>query len=243
MYFNTPNNPEKSLYHDCQSRLGLSDTTTLPLTTFCRWSNKWYRRAKNWIFATVGEWQWDDAEHTDLPIATTDLKENQQDYELPEFAEFIERVTIKDENGDWQTLEPFDISQISQAPAEFLEEPGTPVYYDLKGRSIFLYPKPDADVSGTSNQGLKVYFSRDIKEFSITDTNSQPGFAQSFHAICSVGPAYDYAITYGLNDLIPGLKTEINELKQEIQTQYGNDHKDFKVKIIPSNGGSLGDFI
>jgi len=41
--------------------------------------------------------------------------------------------------------------------SEFYETPGMPVYYDLVGRSVFLYPKPGANYV-TETDGLKMYF-------------------------------------------------------------------------------------
>ena len=143
------------------------------------------------------------------------------------------RVEVLDSDGNWRLLTPFDETQVKdQAMSEFYETAGLPVYYDLKGRSIIFYPKPDEDYV-TLTSGLKVYFSRDISEFSSTDTTKEPGFVDNFHRLLSLGAAYDYAVSRGMADRVNYLKSQINEMVQELKNFYGQRHRDMKTRIIP----------
>jgi len=230
-------NDKSGLIQDCETLLGMSDgeisgDTTL-LKTFTRLINIWYRRVNSWIWEVTGTWEYDDSNYTDLPVATTDLVDEQQDYELPSTAQRIMRVEVLDSDGNWSLVYPFDETQVrDQAMSEFYETAGLPIYYDLKGRSILLYPKPSSD-DVTLTNGLKVYFSRDISEFSSTDTTKEPGFVSNFHRLLSLGASYDYAVSRAMTDRVNYLKLQINEMVQELKNFYGERHRDMKTRIIP----------
>jgi len=217
--------------------LGMSDgdisgDATL-LKKFTTLINAWYRRVNSWIWEVTGTWEYDDSNWTDLPIATTTIVDEQQDYEIPSTAQKIDRVEVLDSAGNYRLLKPIDKSQIeSQAMSEFQESPGMPVYYDLIGRSILLYPKPSTDVV-TASKGLKLYFTRDIKEFSSTDTTAEPGFVSNFHRILSLGAAYDFAVSYDMGTKANFLKGQINELVRELKNFYGTRHRDFPARFSP----------
>ena len=53
------------------------------------------------IHKATGNWQYDDNNNTDLPFATTNLVLGQRRYTLPSDALTIQRIEIKDENGNW----------------------------------------------------------------------------------------------------------------------------------------------
>jgi len=227
MQFSDTSN-KTGLIQDCELLLGMSDgdisgDATL-LKKFTTLINAWYRRVNSWIWEVTGTWEYDDSNWTDLPIATTTIVDEQQDYEIPSTAQKIDRVEVLDSAGNYRLLKPIDKSQIeSQAMSEFQESPGMPVYYDLIGRSILLYPKPSTDVV-TASKGLKLYFTRDIKEFSSTDTTAEPGFVSNFHRILSLGAAYDFAVSYDM-----GTKAIVRELKNF----YGTRHRDFPARFSP----------
>ena len=235
MVFNDTTN-KKGLIQDCEDLLGMEDGTisgdTNLLKRFTRMINNWYRTVNAWIWEASAEWEYDDSNYTDLPIATTDLVDEQQDYTLPTWAQKIIRVEVKDNEGNWWKLEPIDQSQVDDALTEFEETPGLPKYYDIVGRSIFLYPKPDED-EVTLTGGLKIYVSRSIDEFDYDDTTTEPGFNSDFHQLLSVGASLDYAIGFGLTDKITPLRERLERLKESLQAYYGRRHQDFKAKIIP----------
>jgi len=225
---------QSGLIQDCETLLGFTDGyisgNSNRLNRFTNLINAWYRKADTWLWEAVGTWEFDDSNRTDLPIATTDLVADQRDYELPSTARKIDRIEVKDSDGDWSPVYPMDKSEIpTTAMEEFEETNGLPEYYDMVGRSILLYPKPSAD-DVTLTDGLKLYCSRDIVAFSSSATTREPGFDNHFHRICSLGAAYDYAASKGLRKT-PILKKELEELKQELQTFYGTRHRDFKTRL------------
>ena len=233
MKFNSLGQREASLYHDTLDFAGITDTASYPLIQFCRSANYWYRKADSWIWQATGTWEFDDSNYTDFPIATTTLVANQQDYEIPSAARKIDRIEVLDDVGDYHLIKPFDKSQIKGASmSEFMEEAGFPNYYDLVGNSVLLYPKPSAsDV--TTSAGLKLYFSRDINAFAVTDTATEPGFDNHFHRIISLGSSYDYCMSNGVEDRKVNLRNELEVLRSELQEFFGARHRDMKPKIIP----------
>jgi len=199
MQFNTTaSTAAVGLIQDCENLLGMTANDiagdSVLIKRFTGDINAWYRRVNIWIWENSGAWQYDDSNQTDLPIATTDLVAEQQDYEMPSDALTVNRVEVMDDEGNYKLLSPFDQSeQKASAMSEFEETPGFPRYYDLIGRSIFLFPKPAAaDV--TTSAGLKLYFDRDIEVLESTDTTTEPGFAANFHRILSLGACRDYSL-------------------------------------------------
>lgn len=139
------------------------DTTTFKI--FTRLINVWYGRVNSWIWDSTGNWEYDDSNYTDLPIATTTLVATQADYEMPSTAQKVDRVEVLNAAGDYHVLKQIDKSEVKTlAMSEHMETAGMPTQYDLVGRSIVLHPEPAA-TSVTTTKGLKLYFSRDIDEF------------------------------------------------------------------------------
>jgi hypothetical protein len=239
MKFNSTTDKDGMIQY-CEVLLGMADTdisgdTTL-LKQFTMLINTYYRQVNSWIWHATGTWEYDDSNYSNLPIATTNLGEDeQQDYEMPSDAQKVDRVEVLDSDGNYQDLKPFDKSQIKgSSMTEFLETAGMPRYYDLVGRSIFLYPKPSSD-NVTLSRGLKVYISRDIAEFASSDTTTEPGFVENFHAILPLGASLDYCIAY-MPDAVSKMnyiKSRLNDLKEELQNFYGSRHRDMKTKFIP----------
>ena len=142
-----------------------TDRTSYSYIDKARNMNTWYRKVVSWIREAPSDWQYDDSNLTTLPVYTADLVVNQQDYELDSVAQAIERVEVLDADGNYQKLIPMDEPDIrNEAMSEFNETPGMPIYYDLKGRSVILYPKPGAGYV-TTTAGLKIYVKRDVDSF------------------------------------------------------------------------------
>jgi len=224
------------LIQDCEIMLGFADATisgnaTL-LKQFTTLINKSYKKTVAWIWEVTATWEYDDANQTDLPIATCTIVDEQQDYELPSTAQKIDSVSVLDSNGDYIKLKPRDKSTMGTDPSEHSEEAGMPREYDLVGRSILLYPKPSTN-DVTLSKGLKLFFSRDIDEFVSTDTTQEPGFNDSFHPLLSYGACLDYAIAYGMTNKLGYLRAEIKDLKSSLQTFYGSRHRDEPTRIRP----------
>ena len=231
------------LYQDARYLVGLeiSDTSSYTIHNFIRNANAWYRKVNSWIWEATSLWEYDDSNYANLPIATTNLVDEQQDYELPSSAQRIMRVAIKDDSGDWHLLSQIDQSEIGDAMSEYLETAGLPSQYDIIGRSLMLYPKPSSsDV--TLSSGLKIYLAREIDEFTVTDTDTEPGFDSNFHRVCSLGPAQDYLLSnFDPDDIyrINKIAAELKDMKEGIYEFYGARNIAKKDKLNPSNEGEF----
>ena len=194
--------------------------------------NNWYNRVVSLILQADGRWEWDDTNHTDLPIATTALVADQQDYEITG-ATFLKitRVEVKNNAGDYQRISP--ISQQDKkhiALSEYKETAGMPQEYDKLGNSIFLYPKI-ASAQVTLAAGLKVYFQRNVSLFAATDTTKVPGFAEPFHEILAMGAARDYCIANDMQSRVAILDKEITKIEAEIIKFYAQRDRDEKTRM------------
>lgn len=214
---------------------GVNDTSTYSNADIARNSNNWYRRGVNLIWETVGDWEYDDTNYSTLPTATTDLVDEQADYELPSSAQKVDKVEVMDSEGDYILMKSITKEQVkSEAMTERFGESGMPEYYDMVGRSVVLYPSPNTG-NVTLSAGLKIYVSRDIDEFNATTTTREPGFANNFHRFISVGNALDYANARGMTDKTALFREQLERIKEEMQQFYARRHeKDFKLRIKPS---------
>lgn len=209
------------------------------------------------ILSADGRWQYDDSNYTDLPIGTTDLVTNQQDYSFS--SEFLDvtRVELKDANGNWRLLIPFDqkdltVNNLAPLPTgvigigvpanganysltDFLKTPGTPVYYDKIANSIFLYPTPNYSQASS----LKIYFQRKPSYFLSTDTTKQAGIAKHLHRYLSYKAAYDWTTGKNMPDKRRELQDQITIFEQKIRQFYSIRKKDEKTVIIARNTNSL----
>jgi hypothetical protein len=227
--------PSLSIYHNTLFSLGLSetDTTTYPVNDFIRSANNWYRRVNSWIWQVTGEWEYDDSNYTDLPVATTTLVDGQYDYSIPSTAQKIDRAEVLDKAGDAHKLIPIDKSQVNIAMTELEQNPGLPKYYDVLGRSLLLYPTPATD-SITTTAGLKLYFSRDIDEFAVSDVSGVPGFSEDFHEMISVGAAIDFAELVGDTNRATSLNNRMASLKEDLKKFYGSNEREMMPNIKPN---------
>lgn len=171
-----------------------SGTSDFPDATLVAEANNALERIVALINSADGRWQFDDTNNTDLPIATTDLVQNQQDYSLATSHLEITRVEVEDSSGHWQKLQPIDQTDIyNQSLTDYLKTAGTPSYYDKIGNSVFLYPKPNYSQSAS----LKLYFERGPNYFTTADTTKTPGFNTLFHDLIPYWIAYNFAVANG----------------------------------------------
>ncbi len=191
-----------------------TDSTSYPTAQKTRNINRWYGIVVSWILEANSRWQWDDTNHTDLPIGTTDIVSGQRDYAVlsaspsasKDYLKVL-KVLVKDSSGNWVELQPFD-SQDPEARS-YLENnssnSGTPTRYDFIYSSLIFDVAPDYNSTG----GIKVYFQRSPDYFNASDTTQAPGFATQFHNVLALGGAYDFAVAKSLS--------QANTLRQEIE--------------------------
>lgn len=221
------------LYSDIRSKIYFytkTNSTSFPDSDIVIGINNKQERVESLILQSDGRWQFDDTNQTDLPIATTGLVTDQQDYSLPDTDLEIIRMEVLDTSGNWNKLQPIDESDIyNQSLSDFLKTSGVPIYYDKSANSIFLYPKP----SYTQSASLKIYFKRGpvaITSASLTSVSAKPGFNIMFHELIPLWVSYDYGMANGLTN-VGLLMTEIQRLEQQMQETYALRDKDDHVSL------------
>ena len=208
-----------------------SSTATSPyaIADKTRIINNAYDKVVSLILQADGRWEWDDNNKTDLPIGTTSLVADQQDYEMSA-ATFLKilKVEIKDSSGNWKVLSPISLDdKTTQSITDYKSTAGTPEEYDKLGNSIFLFPKPSYASSG----GLKIFYQRNVTHFAADDTTDVPGFAENFHRLLSYGAAFDYAVAHQMTRKISILKPLITEMERDLIKFYSTRGRDEKMSI------------
>lgn len=170
-------------------------STTNEIKQITRAANKANRQVWSWIFESYG-FQYDDSNNSNLPVATTTLKANQQKYTLPSEALTVKALEYKNSNGDWQKLIPLTLEEINQKTSEkeFEDTPAEPRFYVPMSGIVKLYPASDTERS----LGLRIQFDRGATTFNSTDTTKTPGFASEFHDAVAVGASYEIAKNHQL---------------------------------------------
>ena len=191
--------------------------TTVHIQEVTRACNRANKMIWSWIFQSYGGWQYDDANQTDSPFATTALVQSQAKYKIPTAALTINSVEVKNENGDWEKLFPRPIKAISQyqSEEEFQDQDGQPRYYALFGEEIKLYPAPDYSQANS----IRINFDRGSVSFVSTDTEKDPGFVSEFHEAVADGASCYIAINKKLAN-VQGLREQWFQWEPKIKQFY-----------------------
>ena len=218
-----------------------SSATSFPLATKLRRVNSALEEVVGDIISAQGDFQFDDSNYTDLPIGIGDLVNGQKDYSFDPSVIDVVGVSIMDANGKYQAILPIDQRDMTQNqgnvsgqrvqsssqrvdPSQFYSTPGTPIWYDKNGASIYLYPTPITG-SVTLTAGLKVFFQRTASLFVIGDTIKAPGFISTYHRVLPLMASLSYCRKYH-TDRVPSMMQEITELKARMLERYSKRSKD-----------------
>lgn len=190
------------------------------------------------IFEVGGTWQFDDNNHGDYAIITTNIVSGRRDYsfttdEQGNLILEIHKVFVADNTGLFREMATTDVP--SGAPANYYDgqnTQGQPNSYDKTANGIFLDPIPDYSRTG----GLKVYISREGSYFTTSDTTKKAGFAGLFHEYLALRPSYQYAYRNSLPNTNL-LKQEMLEMEEAIKNYYKAREKDVKktLRTISNN--------
>lgn len=212
-----------------------TDTTNYSAANRLISTNRWYHKIVTMILDSQDEWDWDDSNQTDYPIATTNLVASQQDYSFPGSLKIlkIKRVEVTYDGTNWRKAEPIDVSEIGFATDTTsitnnfsTDQP----YYDTDSTAIKLYPIPTAN----RTSGLKIWFQREPAEFTsaeVTTGTKEPGFDEPFHVMIALGMIYDWCSAKGgSSPVLLSLKTdvanELTEYEQRLRRHYGAKQQD-----------------
>lgn len=196
-------------------------------------------RVLSLIFSVGGTWQFDDSNHTDYPIITTNLVSGQRDYtftsdESGNLILEIYKVFVADDSGDYREILPVD--QQSDAPVNYTDgnnTTGLPITYDKTGNGIFLDPIPNYN----ETNGLKIYINREASYFSTSDTTKKPGFAGLFHEYLVLHPSFYYCLRNGIS-IRNSIKEELMEMETQIMDFYKMREKDTVKRLTGARNNS-----
>ena len=208
------------------------DATQWPTSRIVNSVNNYLDTVTGYAIGADKLFQWDDSNHTKLPIGTTNLVANQSDYSFLADEQgnqilTLTRIDILDSDGKYRKLETIDQSQINGALDEALIPAGKVMQYDkIADNIIRLYPKPDTSVTA----GLKFYFQRTGSYFAATDTTKSPGVAPLLHRGFVIAAAYDGALTLGLNNLQP-LSVEMQKEERKMMVYFAGRNNDERRRM------------
>ena len=191
--------------------------------------NNYHDTVTGFAIGADSRFQWDDTNHTKLPIGTTDIVANQADYsflvdEQGNSIITLTRVDMLDSNGNYSQLHEIDQRDfINTGLDQEQATAGVPAYYDkIADNVIRLYPKPSANVTA----GLKFYFQRTGDRVEATDTTWSPGVSPLLHRGYVIAGAYDGALTLGLPNL-QALSVELQKEEEKMRRYFADRNQDF----------------
>lgn len=165
-----------------------------------------------------GTWQFDDSNHPDYPIISTNLVANKQDYVFTQDGNGnlildVYKVFVSNSSGLFTEVTPVDVQSQTNTTGftNGQNTTGTPLTYEKTGNGIFLNPIPSANITG----GLKIYINREASYFTYTDTTKKPGVPGLLHKYFYLRPAADYARRNNL--------ANANALEKELLDMEGDE--------------------
>lgn len=116
--------------------------------------------------------------------------------------------------------------------SSFTSSSGFPNYYDPIGAYLYLDPAPLTGIV-TLTAGLRVWVAREIDAFTAADTTQEPGFAEPYHRILSLGGSYDYLLINGSTEKVDRVKTEYETMREALRTFYAERNRDSSSGFHP----------
>lgn len=206
------------------------------LAEFTRLINVNYHKVVTMILASMDEIDFDDPNLANTGfIKTYNLVAGTQTVTLPLSDKIlkIKRAEITYDGTKWYRLNPMDLNEYGDtsdsATIANNFSKSTP-YYDIHGQYVYLYPIPDASVSG----GLKLWVIREVDEFATSDTTQEPGIDEPFHEMIAVGASLDYAFAHSLNS-VSGLASKFVDYENRLKQYYGSKQEDRAIVMKPSD--------
>lgn len=186
------------------------------------------------IFNKVNKhWQADDIYHEKYPIITLDVTLGQRDYsfttdEQGNLIIDIYKVMLTDGDGNVHEIPQVDQQEKNADKNFYSSETGLPTSYDITANGIFFNIIPNFTVE----DGIEIYINRTAMLFTTSDTTKKAGFSPLYHEYLVLKPSYEYARDNGLTNA-EQLKRDMNEMRIEIETFYGNRGKDINRAFKP----------
>lgn len=242
LQFSDPTNKKgiiETIVRNCKS-----NATSYPLTEMTADVNLALDCALAIIFKSSGKWQFDDYNHTDYPMITTNLVAGQRDYpfvtdQSGNLILDVYKVMVKTGVAATDTyVEIYPVDQQSDEGVESmydgLNAQGIPSRYDKTASSIFLDSVPSLNV----DDGLQMFINRESTYFTTADTTKKPGFSGLFHEYLAIRPSYFYALRNGLANK-DDLEKEMIKLEKGMEKHYRDRSKDERPVITSETINSV----
>jgi hypothetical protein len=211
-----------------------TNSTSYPLADKIRNINRWYYRAVIDILKSSGRVQFDDTNLNSLPYLDFDLVDGQKDYSNPADLLKFHALEVKDLNGKYYRLKEIDFqSDLKETISSYNDTDGVPLYYDMGEGSYELYPAPQ-EGKVTLTGGGRIHLSREVDIFTTDDTTQEPGFAEPFHRILSLGASHDWLFVHDPTKAV-NVYGQLEQLRGEMREFYSDKNRDVKKKIRPAH--------
>lgn len=217
-----------------------TNTTSYPLATKVLDINVSLDDAIDIAIRECGTGQFDDTNHTDYPIITTDLNSGQRDVSYTSDSSSnlildIYKVLVMNPSGVYVEIPQVDVqSQFdTQSFTDGRNQTGMPTSYDRTGNGIIFDVIPDY----TKEDGIKMYINREGSYFTISDTTKKSGLDGRLHEYLVVAPAYKFACRKGLESKNDLLRRKV-ELEEKIKNVYARKDRDVR-KILTSKSNKI----
>lgn len=210
------------------------DATMYPTWKIVNSCNNYLDTVTGYAIGADRRFQWDDTNHTKLPIGTTNLVAAQSDYsfltdEQGNAILNLTRIDILDPSGIYRQLDPIDQAEIVGALDEFQRTDGIPQFYDkIADNIIRLYPAPSTSVTA----GIKFYFQRSASYFTAADTTKAPGVAPLLHRGFVINAVND-ALAGGVGAANPTLiQNELMKEEMKMKDYFLNRNTDEVKQMV-----------
>ena len=92
----------------------------------------------------------------------------------------------------------------------------------------------------TLTSGGNMLFSREVDAFTTSDTTQEPGFAEPFHRLLSLGAAYDWLVINDTNAKADRVLQQYEQLRAELRQFYSSRTKDNDPAVARPMHNQLG---
>lgn len=179
----------------------------------------------------------DDSNHTDYPIITTNLVSGQRDYSYTNDGNSnlildIYKVLVMNPQGIYVEIPQVDVQTQfnTQSFTDGQNQTGTPSSFDVTGNGIIFDVVPN--YSQTS--GIKIYINREGSMFTTSDTTKKPGIDGRVQEYLVVSPSYKHASRNNLATKQDLEKRKL-ELEAKIERVYGKKNKSVRPVLSSSS--------
>jgi len=225
---------ERNLFGD--DGIGRITGSASLLKQFTSEVNLAYSRLLGIIFKADGRADYDDSNHTDYPIITTNIVQGQKDYPLTTdgsgnlVLEYKKAAVLSSATATtYDEIEPFDeLEDRDNAIVTGDTNQGVPSRYGLIANGIFF----DVAPSYSATNGLKLFVNREQTFFLTTDTTKKPGFAGLYHEYLALRPSAQYA-KRNLMSSAPTFESDSLRMEREVEDFYARRNQDERKIFTP----------